>query len=61
MTKETKKGTPLHATAVMYAEECKAGQMNRREFLTRATALGVSTAVAYSALWTRRSAIPVLA
>jgi peptide/nickel transport system substrate-binding protein len=34
----------------MYAEECRAGQLSRREFLTRATALGASAAAAYGAL-----------
>jgi peptide/nickel transport system substrate-binding protein len=32
----------------MYAEEYKAGQLSRREFLVRSTALGVSAAAAYS-------------
>ena len=31
----------------MYAEEVRAGQLSRREFLTRTTALGVSAAAAY--------------
>jgi peptide/nickel transport system substrate-binding protein len=31
----------------MYAEECRAGKLGRREFLTRATALGVSASAAY--------------
>lgn len=37
-----------HPVAEMYAREYKAGQMNRREFLVRSTALGVSAAAAYS-------------
>jgi peptide/nickel transport system substrate-binding protein len=32
----------------MYAAEYKTGQMDRREFLVRSTALGVSAAAAYS-------------
>jgi len=47
MTKQTINGKPLHKAVRMYAEECKAGAMNRREFLTRATALGATTAAAY--------------
>jgi peptide/nickel transport system substrate-binding protein len=38
---------PLHQAAEMFAEEHKAGHMSRREFMTRATALGVGTAAAY--------------
>jgi peptide/nickel transport system substrate-binding protein len=38
----------VHPAALMYAEECKAGQLSRREFLTRTTALGVSAAAAYA-------------
>ena len=37
----------VHPAAVMFAEECKAGLMDRREFLARATALGVATPTAY--------------
>ncbi len=37
----------LHPGVAMYAEECKAGKLSRREFLTRASALGASAAVAY--------------
>jgi peptide/nickel transport system substrate-binding protein len=37
-----------HPVAQMYAQEYKAGQMSRREFLVRSTALGVSAAAAYS-------------
>lgn len=45
MTKTTK--AALHPAARMYAREYKAGQMDRREFLVRTTALGVSAAAAY--------------
>ena len=41
-------GKPVHEKAKMYAAEYAAGDLSRREFLTRATALGVSTAAAYS-------------
>jgi peptide/nickel transport system substrate-binding protein len=37
----------LHPGARMHAEEFKAGMIGRREFLTRATALGVSIPAAY--------------
>lgn len=38
----------IHPAAKMYAEECLAGKLNRREFLARTTALGVSAAGAYA-------------
>jgi len=37
-----------HPAAEMYAREYKAGQLDRREFLVRTTALGLSAAAAYS-------------
>ena len=40
----------LHPVARMYAQECLDGQLSRREFLTRTTALGVSAVAAYGAL-----------
>ena len=40
----------IHPAAQMYARECQAGVLSRREFLTRATALGVSAAAAYGLL-----------
>lgn len=40
----------LHPAALMYAREVEAGTLSRREFLTRATALGVSAAAAYGLL-----------
>ena len=40
----------LHPVVKMYARECLDGQLSRREFMTRATALGVSSAVAYGAI-----------
>ena len=44
MTKSTHN---LHPAVEMYAEEYKAGLMDRREFLTRATTFGVTAGVAY--------------
>lgn len=43
-------GPAVHAAAIMYAEEARAGLMDRREFLSRATALGVTAPVAYGLL-----------
>lgn len=40
-------GPELHPAAQMYAAEYADGKLSRREFLTRATALGVSAAAAY--------------
>ncbi|MCB1368636.1 MAG: ABC transporter substrate-binding protein [Rhodobacteraceae bacterium] len=48
MTNQTINGKPLHRAVKMYAEECKKGLMSRREFLTRASALGATTAAAYT-------------
>ena len=39
-----------HPAALMYAGEVEAGQMSRREFLARSTALGLSAAAAYGLL-----------
>jgi len=39
-----------HSAAAMYARECQGGLISRREFLTRATALGVSAVAAYGLL-----------
>ncbi len=47
MTRTTESGA-LHPAAAMYANEYRAGQLSRREFLTRTTAMGVSAAVAYN-------------
>ena len=40
----------MHPAAEMYASEEKAGKLDRREFISRATALGVSTVAAYGLL-----------
>ena len=50
MTTPTNTGRPLHHAVEMYAQECRTGQLSRRGFLTRATALGASAAAAYGAL-----------
>ena len=44
----TQPTTQLHPAAEMYAREFKQGLLDRREFLVRTTALGVSAAAAYS-------------
>ena len=50
MTKDTIKEKTLHRAASAYALECKDGKLSRREFLTRATALGVAAPAAYGLL-----------
>lgn len=47
MTAQPREIRAVHPAALMYAQEERAGQLSRREFLTRTTALGVSAAVAY--------------
>ncbi len=44
----TTQTTRLHPSAVMYAQEFKEGHMDRREFLTRTTALGLTASAAYA-------------
>ena len=46
----TKNNSFMHPAAEMYASEEKAGKLDRREFIARATALGVSTVAAYGLL-----------
>lgn len=48
MTHPTLTGSRVHPAAKMYAQEHLDGHMDRREFLVRATALGVTTAGAYA-------------
>lgn len=48
--KDTTFGRQVHPAAEMYAEEVRAGKLSRREFLVRATALGVAAPVAYGLL-----------
>ncbi|MCA0919746.1 ABC transporter substrate-binding protein [Pseudooceanicola nanhaiensis] len=40
--------TAVHPGARMYAEEFKAGKLSRREFITRASSLGVATPLVYA-------------
>ncbi len=46
-----------HKAAEMYAKELKAGKLSRREFLARTTALGVTTAAAYTLGGIRQPAV----
>ncbi len=50
MTHTTPTADRIHPAALMYAKEVSAGQLSRREFLTRASALGVSAVAAYGLL-----------
>jgi peptide/nickel transport system substrate-binding protein len=47
MTKDDRFGKGLHPAAIMHANELRAGKLSRREFLSRATAMGVGAAAAY--------------
>ncbi len=47
MTSQTLTGAHVHPAAKMYAKEYKEGHMDRREFLSRATMLGVTATAAY--------------
>ena len=42
--------TPLHPAVSLYARETRAGLMDRREFISRATMLGLSASAAYAAI-----------
>ena len=46
--KDTLDIAALHPAATIYANELRQGQLSRREFLARTTALGVSAAAAYA-------------
>jgi peptide/nickel transport system substrate-binding protein len=50
MTKLNDGAERIHPAAAMYVEEVAQGTLSRREFLTRASALGVSAAAAYGLL-----------
>ncbi|RDC73349.1 diguanylate cyclase [Rhodovulum sp. 12E13] len=56
MTKSIDTGRRVHPGAEMYAREHLAGKLSRREFLTRATALGVTAAGAYALIGVPRPA-----
>ncbi len=47
MTHQKPVATAMHPAIKMYVEECEAGKLSRREFLTRATSLGISSVAAY--------------
>ena len=57
MVKSTITGAPMHKAVEMYAEEHKAGLLDRREFLARASALGATTAAAYAMIGVSAPAI----
>ena len=48
MTHKTRSKSYIHPAAEMYANELKSGQLDRREFLSRTTALGLSASAAYA-------------
>ncbi|WP_212523229.1 ABC transporter substrate-binding protein [Actibacterium sp. MT2.3-13A] len=48
MKHSTINGKPLHPAVKMYAGEFRAGLLSRREFLSRATAMGATAAAAYA-------------
>ena len=48
MSNETINGKPLHPAISAFADEVKSGEMSRREFLARASALGATSAAAYA-------------
>lgn len=50
MTKIILKSSSLHPALDGYADEVKPGGMNRREFISRASALGATAVAAYGAL-----------
>ncbi|WP_281972212.1 ABC transporter substrate-binding protein [Ruegeria faecimaris] len=47
MKHQTITGAPIHRAAEMHAQEYRDGQLSRREFLARVTALGVTVPAAY--------------
>ena len=48
MTHQTINERPVHWAAEMHAQEYRKGEIDRREFLARATSFGVTAAAAYS-------------
>ncbi len=50
MTNKTLTGAPLHSAVDVYVKDAKDGKLSRREFMTRTTALGVTSAAAYGLL-----------
>ncbi|MFQ5410327.1 MAG: ABC transporter substrate-binding protein, partial [Anaerolineales bacterium] len=57
MTKSNQHKPTVHNAARMYAREHKAGKMDRREFLARATSMGVTAAVAYGLIGAKTPAM----
>lgn len=47
MQNQTLTGAPIHRAAEMHAKEYRDGKLSRREFMARATALGVTVPAAY--------------
>ncbi len=47
MSDRTPTGASVHWAAEMHAQECRDGKLSRREFIARATALGVAVPTAY--------------
>ena len=47
MKRPTTHGKQAHPGALLYAKEYQEGKMDRREFMARATALGVTATAAY--------------
>ena len=47
MTTLTQSGAAVHPVALMHADEYRDGKISRREFLTRATSLGITATAAY--------------
>ncbi|WP_068116909.1 ABC transporter substrate-binding protein [Tropicimonas marinistellae] len=57
MTHPTNNRSRVHPAARMYAREYREGLLSRREFMTRATALGVTAAGAYALIGATRPAV----
>ena len=57
MTRHPATGEHVHPGAERYAREHLEGKLSRREFLTRATALGVTATTAYALIGARRPAL----
>ena len=56
MVAETDTRGTVHPAAIMHADEYREGRLSRREFLARATSLGVSAAAAYGLIGAARPA-----
>lgn len=56
MKSQTITGKPLHPAVKLFAGEFRRGEMSRREFLTRASALGTTAAAAYGLIGLRAPA-----